>query len=345
MRMKLASAGLIVVCTSGFAVGQDTAKKAQTKQSPSVNQKPVEKPNDTPSKTGSQPTKTPTATASAATAEMSPDEAAIRKTGETFEAAFNKGDAKVSAEHYTKDAEYVDSSGHIDRGRDAIEQALKNFFEQHSGSTIRTTINSIRMVSPGVAIEDGFTTIASPSVSDHTVTRYTAVHAKVDGKWLVASLRESAVKLQRQHQAKLKQLEWMTGEWVHEGNDAVVVFNCKLTENGNFLLRTFTVKVAGQEAISGTQRIGWDAQSDQFRSWIFDSDGGHSDGYWHQDGNSWVLKSIGVTGDGEPASSTSIYTFINPHTMTFQTTNHEVNGTRLPDSPLVNIVHHPPRPD
>jgi hypothetical protein len=222
---------------------------------------------------------------------------------------------------------------------------MKAFFDAYAGSKIQSTITSVRSIGPGVAIEDGFTTITLPAGADPVHTHYTAVHAKVDGKWLVASVRETSVKLQRHHASKLKQLEWMTGEWLHEGNDATVVFKCHPADNGNFLLRTFTIKVPGGEALSGTQRIGWDAQADRLKSWIFDSDGGHSEGYWHQDGDSWILKASGITADGHQASSTSIYTFINPHTMTFQTVEHEVSGLKLPDSPKVNIVRHPPKPD
>jgi hypothetical protein len=57
------------------------------------------------------------------------------------------------------------------------------------------------------------------------------------------------------------------------------------------------------------------------------------------------MKSMGVTADGQAASSTSIYRFINPHTMTFQSVDHEIAGVQLPDSPPVTIVRHPPRPE
>lgn len=349
---KLASVGLIalficVIC--GNSGGQDAGKQPSAKQPVPANQKPATKAIESTSKTTDKPAtaanRSNTPNPAAPTVEMTPDEVAVRKTGDTFEVAFNKGDAKAAAEHYTKDAEYVDDDGLVYQGRAAIEQSLKIFFEGHPGSKIEMAVNSIRFIGPGVAIEDGVTAITLPNIPEPVFTRYTAVHAKADGKWLVASVRESVIRLPRQHQAKLKQLDWMTGEWVHEGSDAIIVFNCQPADNGNFLVRTFAVKIAGQESVSGTQRIGWDAQSDRLRSWIFDSDGGHSDGYWHQDGDSWILKSTGVTADGQPASGTSVYTFANPHTMTFQTIDHEVSGVKLPDSPKVTIVRHPPRPE
>ncbi len=44
----------------------------------------------------------------------------------------------------------------------------------------------------------------------------------------------------------------------------------------------------------------------------------------------WVLKLTGVTADGEPTSSTSIYTQINGHTMTWQSVDHEIAGCNFP---------------
>ena len=57
-----------------------------------------------------------------------------------------------------------------------------------------------------------------------------------------------------------------------------------------------------------------------------------------------MLKSTGVTADGQPASSTSIYTFVNEHTMTWQSVDHEIAGVQLPDSELVTIVRRAPSP-
>jgi hypothetical protein len=205
-------------------------------------------------------------------------------------------------------------------------------------------IDTIRFISPGVAVEDGTTTITHAKEANATSSRYTTVHVKTDGKWLAASVRDHAPKNRREHRAQLQELEWLAGDWVEEGNDSLVHFSCKSVDKGNFLLRTFTIQIAGQEAMSGTQRIGWDPLSGKLRAWIFDSEGGFSDGCWHRDGDKWVLKTNGVTADGQTASSTSIYTFVNAHTMTWQSVDHEIAGTQLPDSEVVTIVRQAPVP-
>ena len=275
-------------------------------------------------------------------ARPSPEEEAIRKTGETYVVAFSEGDAKSAARHFSTDAEYVDAQGIVYEGRQAIEDLLTAFFANHPGCKLQLAIDSLRFISPGVAVEDGVTTLTTSKDSEPTVFQYTAVHVKDGGKWLTASVRDRAVASPRQHRAQLKQLDWMVGEWVHEGPDAVVRFSCQPVDKGNFLVRKFSVQVAGQEAMSGTQRIGWDAQSGKFRAWVFDSDGGYSDGCWHRDEDHWVLKMTGVTPDGASASNTSIYSFVDARTMTFRSIDHEVAGVKLPDSEPVTIVRQPP---
>lgn len=270
--------------------------------------------------------------------QLSADELAIRATGEAYVAAFRDGNAKDAAAQFTTDAEYVDCEGTVTRGRDAIEKVLAAFFTANPGCKLDLDIASLRFVSPGVALEDGFTTVVFAKDSEPLRFNYTAVHVNQSGKWLTASVREQIVKNNRQHRTQLKQLEWLIGDWVHEGNDAVVYFSCRPVDHGNFLARNFTVHMAGQETMTGTQRIGWDPRSGKFRAWVFDSDGGYAEGYWHQDADSWVLKLTGVTPDGQAASNTSIYRIVDPRTMTFQSIDHEVAGVELPDSEPVTIV-------
>ena len=158
-------------------------------------------------------------------------------------------------------------------------------------------------------------------------------------------MREQAPKDRRQHRAQLKQLAWLLGDWVDEGEDTLVVSTCKAIQGGNFLRRDFKIHIAGQEAVSGEQRIGWDPLTGNLKSWVFDSDGGYSEGFWHRDDDRWVLKMTGVSTDGQPASCTTIYTPINESTMTWQTVDREAGGTKLPDSDVVTIVRRAPPPN
>jgi uncharacterized protein (TIGR02246 family) len=285
------------------------------------------------------------ATTAAAPDKNAADEEAIRATAETFAKAYVARDAKAIAAHFTPDAEYVDERGNLFEGRQAIEDALTTFFAENPGYQLDVDIDTIRFLSPGVAIEDGTTTLTHPEGAATDYSHYTTVHVKTAGKWLTASVREHAPKDRREHRAQLQPLEWLLGDWVDEDDDSIVEFTCQAVDNGNFLLRQFTVKIAGEEAMSGTQRIGWDPISGKLRAWIFDSEGGHAEGTWHRDEDSWILKTTGVTADGQTASGTSIYTFVSEHLMTWQAVDHEVAGVHLPDSEVVTIVRKPPTPE
>lgn len=276
--------------------------------------------------------------------EYSADEQAIRTEVESFLKAYSKGDAKEAASHFTPDAEYVSSFGAAIQGREAIETSLSVFFKVHPDCHAEAVIDSIRVVSPGVAMEDGVTTILHEETGKTVETRYTALHVKVDDKWMVASVRDHAPKTQQTPEEHLAQLDWLRGEWVDEHEDSVVSFSCEPCDKGKFLLRQFSMKTEGEETLSGSQRIGWDPQTRQLRTWIFDSEGGHAEGFWHQDGESWTLKLTGITADGETASGTSIYTPIDDHTMTWQAVDHVIGGVRMPDGPVYTLAQKLPAP-
>jgi uncharacterized protein (TIGR02246 family) len=277
---------------------------------------------------------------------QSPDEADIRAVDEAFIKAYEAGDAGAVASLFTQDAEYVDATGVVFEGRDAIEASLAEFFEENPECNLEINAESIRTISPGVVIQDGTTLVTRGESLIPVECRYTTVYVKTDGNWMVASVRDSAPHGLREHSMQLEQLSWLQGDWVDEGDDSIVNFSCEPVENGNFLLRRFTIVIAGEEAMSGTQRIGWDPQSGKLRSWIFDSEGAYADGLWHRDENNdrWVLKTTGVTADGQTASSTSIYTFVNEHTMTWQSVDHEIAGIQQPDSEIITIVRSSPAP-
>jgi len=324
-----------------------TGAPATAKAAPKTVEKPVASPSETVgTKSGSKPADKEPTPASPISDKRSPDGEALRLTVESFTKAYDAGDAKAIAAHFTLDAEYIDEQGNVYEGRAAIEAAMTACFAEHPGCQIEFDIETIRFISPGVAVEDGTTTITHTHSGDMepVSSLYTAVHVKTDGKWLVASMRDHVPKERRQHRSQLEQLGWLKGEWVDEGDDSVVMFSCECIDNDNFLLRKFTIQIDGQEAMSGTQRIGWDPLAGKLRTWIFDSEGGYSDGFWFRDEDRWLLKATGVTADGQTASGTSIYTVIDENTMTWQLVDYEVAGVQHDDSDVVTIVRRAPSP-
>ena len=136
----------------------------------------------------------------------------------------------------------------------------------------------------------------------------------------------------------------MLGEWVNESDDAVGSTTCTWSDDGNFLLREFDVKVEGRIALSGTQRIGWDAQRKQFRTWVFDDGGGFAEGLMSRDGDRWVVKAIGVRSDGQSVSVTNAITVLGKDRILWETSDRTVGGEAMPDTDRFDLVRRAPDP-
>jgi uncharacterized protein (TIGR02246 family) len=99
--------------------------------------------------------------ASAANQEIG-DKDAIFNNAKGFVDAFEKGDAKAVAAFWAKDGDYVDLDGRHLRGRAAIEDAFKEFFEENKGLKLRIDVKSVRFVTPDVAIGDRTSSVIPP---------------------------------------------------------------------------------------------------------------------------------------------------------------------------------------
>ncbi|WP_397570691.1 YybH family protein [Schlesneria sp. T3-172] len=274
----------------------------------------------------------------------------VRSVGESFVKALSAAKAEEAAEFFTESAEYVDERGEVFEGRSTIRDLLAEMFADDENGSLEFSTTSVRFIGPGLAVEDGYTLFVPtemPGDDDESgiVGRYTTVYTRIDGKWQIASLRKQPFKTSRRHRSELEQLSWLQGDWIDESDESIVLFSCEPSERGNFLLRKFVIHVEGQEIMNGTQRIGWDPLTGKLKTWIFDSEGGYAEGYWYRDDDCWKLKATGVTAEGEPASSTSIYTCVNNDTIIWQSVDHEVSGVKLPDSDPVTIVRRAPTPD
>jgi uncharacterized protein (TIGR02246 family) len=265
------------------------------------------------------------------------DEIAIKRTIKSYVEAFNRGDAKALAAHWTINGTFIGPSGEEFVGRDKLEAALKNLFKQNKGIKLEVTPLAIYVESPNKAIEEGVA-VTTRSDGDRELTRYVAKHVKDDGKWKIAKLREVVPLDASPHYEKLKVLEWMIGEWVDEDATGRLETRCFWSKNQNFLVRSFSISVGGRTASEGKQIIGWDPALKQIRSWVFDSNGGFGEGIWSKQGESWHVKSAIVLTTGEKASSINVLTPVNDNSFTWQSTGREVGGELLPNSPKVTVV-------
>jgi hypothetical protein len=113
-------------------------------------------------------------------------------------------------------------------------------------------------------------------------------------------------------------------------------------ENKSFLLEEFQVISQGSTVLKGTQRIGWDPQARQVRSWIFDSAGGFGEAVWTQVGDDWVCRAKGVRSDGSSASATRTLTRAAQDRVIWTSTDRVDDGELLPEL-AVTMVRKPPQ--
>ncbi len=271
-------------------------------------------------------------------ADQTEDENAIRKNGTTYVEAFNNQDAKAVAALWSPDAVYTNpKTGDEVVGRDAIEQQMVEIFAESKETRLEVTVDSVRFVSPSVAVEEGTARVLRPGAeSDETV--YSAVYIKTGGSWLLDRMSEESVPVFRSNYQHLKDLEWMIGTWVDEDDHSKIESTSKWTKNQNFISQTFTVSIEGESDLSGIQLIGWDPVSQNIRSWVFDSDGGFGNSTWKKKENRWIINATATLPDGRKSSDIRTITLVDDKTITWQASGRELDGEILPNIDPIKLT-------
>jgi uncharacterized protein (TIGR02246 family) len=267
-------------------------------------------------------------------ARPSEDEQAIRKDVDEYSAAYNKGDIEAAGHHWTDDAEYINDEGKTTKGRDAIVSLFKRGRVARKGYTFKATVQSVLILKPDVALEDGTVILTGPDGTPEK-TRFTAVLLKSEGKWRISRVQDLPSVADSEEPTpyqKLKQLEWLVGEWQDEEKDTNIHMTCRWAPGRSFLVQEYVIKRPNRDTLEINQRIAWDPTTDQLRSWIFDSRGGFSDGAWQRNGNQWNVGVMGVLPDGHRASARQVWSFIDDKHFQWQALDREVDSHPLTDS-------------
>jgi uncharacterized protein (TIGR02246 family) len=265
------------------------------------------------------------------------EEDAIRAAVDSYVDAYNRGDAKAVASHWSESGNWISPSGQQFEGREAIEKEMESLFAENKGVRIEVIDPSIRLVSSDVAMEEGTVRVIRPAEPPSDST-YLAIHVKKDGQWKLDSVRETEVPDVPAASPQLQDLAWLVGEWIDESPDATIESNVTWTKNKTFLSYAFKTSVPGMDDLEGTQVIGWDPAAGTIRSWMFDSDGGFGEGIWSKKDDSWIVKFSQVLPDGRKASATNIYTLIDANTFTWKSIGRKVDSEFLPNIDEVKVV-------
>jgi uncharacterized protein (TIGR02246 family) len=277
-----------------------------------------------------------------ASQERGSDVGAITDLLASFVKAYNAKDAKALGTMFTADAEIEDDDGEVTRGRDAIIERFVRMFKENAGDRLAVDTDSLRFLGTDLAIEEGTASISAGTDPPQT-NRYSVIYARQGGRWLHARIRDEQPD-EDSPPEQLQQLDWMLGEWVNESDDGIVDTRCKWSDDRNFLLRDFDVKVEGRIALRGTQRIGWDAQRKQFRMWVFDDQGGFAEGLLTRDGDRWSTRASGVRSDGKSISVTTAIMPLGKDRILWETLERSVGGEAVPGTDQFYLVRPAPTP-
>ena len=262
---------------------------------------------------------------------------ALGQRAKEFMEAFNKGDADALGEFWTEDADHIDTVGRERKGRKAIVEAYRKLFAANKGAKLNIIPVSRRFLTPNCIIGDGLSEVTPAGGGAPSTGRYTAVSVKKDGKWYLASVRETLATPPSNFE-HLEDLEFLVGNWTSEGSkDENAHVSYSWEHNQNFLVAHFAATVKEVPVAGGVQWIGWDPAGKRIRAWTFDSHGGFSDSAWTKDGNKFSAKVNSVLRDGGKVSSTNVITKVDADHFTWQSTNRMVDGKEAPDSKVIKF--------
>jgi uncharacterized protein (TIGR02246 family) len=272
--------------------------------------------------------------------ESSPEVAAIQAQSAAFLTAFKNADAKAIAALWTEDGEYLDDTGRRFAGREAIEKEYAEFFAENPGATMQVAIDSLRLVSPNAAIEEGRAIMEPAPAGAAGVSKYTAFHSKVDGKWLMAVVRDTWIEAPAAARSAAD-LAWLIGTWAAEEHGLRTEFVCRWVADGRFIERRHTTRLLDGTTTSGVQLIGWNPQGGHVQSWDFSPDGGHAVGIWSPVDGGWQAKVVGTTGDGISTAAVNRLRRLDDNAHVWQSVQRSVGDTMLPDTNEVVIKRQP----
>lgn len=280
-------------------------------------------------------------------AEEAPAEiAGLQKAAADFVTAYNKKDAAALAAMFTETGEITDlEGGDTVSGRAGIKARYEEMFG--GGGEVpqmALEVASVRLVAPGVAVEDGTFHLAMPG-ADGPVnsTTYTAVLVKdAGGEWRIASTRSlKDVTEPSGHLASLA--EALKGDWTCQRDGVRIDVAYGWDDSGKFLMGEMLVSRPDIDPEATTVRIGWDGSRESVVWWTFDDGGGFSEGVWSRTDDGWVVKTTGTTAQGEATSGTARLVVEGKDRMLWTVSERLLDGEAQPDLEL-RFVRQAPEP-
>jgi len=252
-----------------------------------------------------------------------------------YQEAYDGGDAKTLASFYAEDVDYIDQDGAEIKGRNEIEKLFEEHFQANPGAKITITIEEVKPLTRDLQVNLGVATVTATSGLAES-TRYVAVLAKKNDGWQICQLTETAAPAPTAS-SQLEALKWLIGNWEDKDADQTVETKIEWAGDKNFLVRTFKLKGAEEGETDGWEIVGWDAERQQIRSWIFDSTGGFGESSWSYDGGHWLIRASNLSPDGSRSTADNVLTKVDDNKFTWESQNRTLDGESQPGVPKVVV--------
>lgn len=284
--------------------------------------------------------------------EPNADREAIEANIAAYTKAYIARDASALAAFWSESGECISPlSGKPIQGRKNIEKEYADMFAEAGELALEVELESIRFITDDVAVEEGIAKVIFPGELPSD-SRYRVIHHKVDGEWLIDSVRETMFSEGQGDEAwrgaadgkaevipQMKALSWMVGDWVDQlGEGSAIYYKCAWGLGMNFMRREFSVELGDQVEMDGIEVIGWDPAAETYRSWVFDSQGGFGSAIWERDGDTWTKNLTGTTRDGRKAFASHTMVKIDDDSYEWRAHGRVLDGKLLPNIETVTVT-------
>lgn len=269
----------------------------------------------------------------------------LAKVAERYVDAYNGKDLDAIVSLYTAEAEMLDEvETAIASGRDEIRARFEASFAESPKRQIALEVFSVRQIAPNLVVEEGTARFSGEDgEEEEQAIGYTALLTKVaDGDWLIASTRELPSE-PAEAPDPLEGLRSLVGEWVMQADGLQMDLFVWESTRGAQLLGSATMTTPADGTLSTDLRIGYDPLAKQVRWWTFDEAGGFASGTWQPVEDHWLVRTNGVTADGEASSALQELSFEGEDAILWESTRRFLDGEPQPDL-VLRLVRRPPDP-
>lgn len=262
--------------------------------------------------------------------------AAVREAAADYARAFNAGDQKSLADHWTIGAE-LDEAGESLKGRDAIVAAILRLRSLSPQAKLAAEVTDVQPLGESVARVQGTLAFTRQPGEEPVVSRFDSLRVLEGGRWRIAESR-----VVPSARAALADLAWMLGRWqssdAKSGTSVDATYE-KVLGGHAIVGRIKTVKKDGS-TVEAMDVIQADRRTGRVRSWTLDSTGSHAEGEFVTDGTSFNRSLVAAPGDprvGDQAEWVQVLTPLGRDLVLWHSIERTLDGRPLPDTDPIHL--------